>query len=198
MPKEHHVIYIPGLKDQKKSYEMLINRWASFGIVPHVHRMGWHDGESFRPKLKRLVSEVNGFLENGAAVSLVGSSAGGSAALNTLLEQPQISGVVNLSGRLRAGENVYPTLGWAGRNSASFRESVLLFESREPEIPEELREKVLVITPIWDQLVPKSTAQLRGAHNQILPSAEHMLSGLLGITIFSQRIINFLKQKAEE
>jgi len=51
-----------------------------FGVIPHVYRIGWKDGEkAFTPKLVRLVSEINQYIRQGHVVSLVGGSAGGSA-----------------------------------------------------------------------------------------------------------------------
>ena len=196
MFKRHHVIYIPGLSDHRKSYELVINRWSLYGIIPHVYRVGWHDGESFKPKLKRLINFINDFLNKGDIVSLVGASAGGSVALNVLIEQPKINAVVNLCGRLRAGKNVSPTLKVASKNSSSFRESVMLFESREPKMTKHLRQKVLTLTPIWDEIVPKPTVFLSGATNKILPSVEHMLSGFLGMTFFSPMMMSFIKNKS--
>lgn len=198
MPPKHHVIFVPGLDDQKRNYEFLVNRWAIYGIIPHVHRVNWHNNDSLEPKLKRLVKEADQYLQNSNIVSLVGWSAGGSAVLNALVMEPKINAAVNLCGRLRAGQNVHPSLEWAARNSKSFKESVLLFESREPKMPQELREKVLNLIPMWDEIVPKSTVYLRGARNQTIPTAEHMLSGFLGMTLFSPIMIGFLRQKAQK
>lgn len=198
MLKSHHIIYIAGLNDHRKGYELFINSWSLYGIIPHVYRVGWHDGESFKPKLKRLVSFVNSLLDKGNTVSLVGASAGGSVALNALIEQPKINAVVNLCGRLRAGKNVSPSLSVASKNSSSFRESVRLFESREPKMTKHLRQKVLTLTPIWDEVVPKPTVFLNGATNKTLPSIEHMLSGFLGMTIFSPMIMSFIKNKLNQ
>lgn len=198
MSKEHHIIYVPGLNDQRKGYELLINRWSNYGIVPHVHRIGWQDREkSFKTKLKKLVGEVNKILDHGNTVSMVGGSAGGSAVLNTLLEQPRINAVVNLCGRLRSGENVHPSLELASKNSPVFKESVLRFEKKEPGMSKELREKVLCLIPIWDEIVPKSTVSLKGATNKTLFTFEHILSGLLGTTLFSPMVVGFLKEKAK-
>ncbi|MEK7168541.1 MAG: hypothetical protein AAB532_02255 [Patescibacteria group bacterium] len=198
MSAEHHVIYIPGLNDQRRGYERLIRRWSTYGVTPHVHRVGWLDQESFRPKLERLVDQVDQYLDEGQAVSLVGASAGGSAALNALIERPKITAVVNLFGRLRKGENVRPSLDFAARKSPAFKESVLLFESREPEMDDNSRRKVLCLTPLIDEAVPRSTVSLNGATNRTLYTVEHSLSGLLAITFFSSVAINFVKQQVRQ
>lgn len=198
MPRAHYVIYVPGLDDSRKGYELLVNRWSIYGIVPNVHRVGWYDEEkSFEPKLKELVSEIDSLIKKGNTVSLVGGSAGGSAVLNAFIEQPKINAVVDLCGRLRAGKNVTPSLDWAARNSPAFKESVLLFEKREPGMKKEQRQRVLTLSPIWDEIVPKTTVPLQGATNKTLPSIEHILSGFLGLTVFSPIVIGFVKEKAK-
>lgn len=197
MSPKHHVIYVPGLNDQRKGYELLIDRWNIYGIVPHVHRVGWHDEEKdFKPKLIKLVGEVDKYLDQGHTVSLVGGSAGGSAVLNALLEQNNITAVVNLCGRLRQDENVFPSLELAAQRSPSFKDSVLTFERREPSMTADQRSKVLNLIPLWDEIVPKGTVSLSGATNKTLPSVEHMLSGFLGLTLFSPMIMRFIKEKA--
>jgi hypothetical protein len=199
MIKEHHVIYVPGLNDTSPFYELLIHRWSIYGIVPHVYRVGWHDGEtSFNPKLKRLVGRVDEHLVAGHYVSLVGGSAGGSAVLNTLLEESKITAVVNLCGRLKAGTDVFPSLEMAAKSSPAFKDSVLTFERKEPSMSSEQRKKVLNLIPLWDEVVPRSTVPLKGATNRTLPCIEHMFSGLLGMTILSPMVINFIREKENE
>jgi hypothetical protein len=191
----HHVIYVPGLDDQRKGYEFLINKWKIYGVIPHVHRVGWKNGEkSFTPKLQRLVAEVKNHIKEGHVVSLVGGSAGGSAVLNAFLEVPEINAVVNICGRLRTGENVSPTLEQAASKSPSFKGSVELFEKKEPQMKEEQRRRVMTLTPLWDEVVPKETVWLKGAVNKTIPSVEHMMSGLLGMTLYSPIVIGFIKE----
>lgn len=197
--QQHHVIYVPGLDDQRKGYEFLINRWSIYGITPHVHRVGWKDGEKFfTPKLKILVSEIKKYHKKGDIVSLVGGSAGGSAVLNAFLEVPEINAVVNICGRLRAGENVFPTLEQAARKSPAFKDSVEMFEKRELKMKTEQRKRVMILTPFWDEIVPKETVRLAGAVNKTIPSVEHMFSGLIGMTLFAPMIIRFIKQKSQK
>jgi hypothetical protein len=71
-------------------------------------------------------------------------------------------------------------------------------EKRELAMSKNQRGKVLTLSPLWDEIVPKSTTSLSGTSNRILPSVEHALTGFLGMTIFSPLIINFLKQKVKE
>lgn len=195
MSKKHHVIYIPGLDDSRKGYELLINKWKLYKVIPHVYRIGWKDEESFEPKLNKLVKYIDALTKEGDRVSLVGASAGGSAALNAYVKRPNIYRVVNLCGRLREGKNVRPTLEWASRKSIAFNESVKMFESWEPKMTTEQRSRVLTLTPLLDEIVPKTTVFLKGANNKTLFSIEHAISGFLGMTLFSPIIMRFLLRR---
>jgi len=196
MSAEHHVVYVPGLGDTKKGYDVIIGSWKIYGVVPHVHRVNWMDREeNFELKLNKLVSEVRKLLKRKNIVSLIGGSAGGSMVLNAFLEEPEINAVVDITGRLREGENVHPTLEEAALGSPAFKKSVIVFESKEPRMTKEQREKVLTLAPIWDEAVPKGSVPLKGATNKILPSVEHNLTGFLGITLFAPIAIKFVKSK---
>lgn len=198
MPRVHHVIYVPGLDDSRKGYELLINRWKIYSIMPHVYRVGWTDGEeNFEPKLKKLVIEINNLIKQKQTVSLVGGSAGGSAVMNAFLKQPKINAVVSICGRLKTGENVSPSLEWAARNSPAFKSSVLMFEKKEPSMKKEQRDKVLTLSPLWDEIVPRTTIPLQGATNKTLPSFEHVITGFLGMTLFSPIVLGFIKERAK-
>lgn len=196
MSNGHHVIFVPGLNDRSKVYDVLIKIWCIYGVVPHVYRMGWYDREkSFKASLKGLVALSNKLLGGGNTVSLVGVSAGASAVLNAFTEQPKINAVVNLCGRVRKGENISPSLETASRKSSSFKESVLIFEDREPKMTFAQRKKVLNLIPIWDEIVPKATVPIKGAVNRTFPSVEHVLSGFLSMTLFSPLIMKFIKDR---
>lgn len=196
---EHHIIYIPGLDDQRKGYELLINRWQIYSVIPHVYRVGWKNKEkTFTTKLQRLVVEIKEHINQGHIVSLVGGSAGGSAALNAFLKISEINAVVNICGRLRTRKYVSPTLEQAASKSPAFKESVEFFEQRESKLKIDQRKRVMTLTPLWDEVVPKETVWLEGAINKTMPSVEHMVSGLLGMTLFSPMVIGFIKEKAKK
>lgn len=200
MGKEHHIIYVPGLHDQLFLNKSLTNVipyiWRLHGFATHIVYPHWEEG-SFRPKLQKILKEIDDLYNLGHRVSLVGQSAGGSAVLNAFSERRDIiSGVVNICGRMRAGENVKPTLNLAGRYSPAFIESVKLFEEiNEPTLTDQDRRKIMTIRPLWDETVPKSTVPINGAKNTVLPSVEHSLSGILACTVYSGITLGLLKVK---
>ena len=199
MSKEHKVIVIPGLGDHRtKPIELAVNHWRRQGLEPIVHAVGWHDGEdSFEPKLLRLVEMIDGFTEQGDTVPLVGTSAGGSAALNAFIERKDaIHRVINVCGRLKVG----PTTGFRSfvsksKSSPAFAESVKLCEAREKLLSTADRQKIMTVRAMFgDELVPPETTILQGAYNTRVPTPEHVLSISAALTAFSRPLIVFLKQ----
>lgn len=196
--KEHHIIFVPGLNGSKPLFDKAAESWGRFGFIPHSHQMVWKDNKHFKPKLKNLLGEIDKLLGKDGVVSLVGTSAGGSMALNAFYErQRSIHKVVSICGRLRAGQNVCPTLKWAARESVSLQESVNLCEKNQAKLTPLSLKKVMTLHPVFDEVVPISTTILRGAKNIQIPFIEHVLSISLAMTVFTKPIVDFLKEDLE-
>lgn len=195
MSKEHHLLVVSGLGGASAGFRRIVDSWRKYGFTPHVHDMEWRNDErEFCLKLERLISVIDELQSNDEILSLVGTSAGGSAVLNAFYERRnRIHRVVNVCGRLRAGQKVHPTLEVASRKSPAFKESVTLFEKREPLLTAEERKKILTIRALLDEVVPTSTTTIQGATNIQVFSVEHMLSITAAMTIFVKPMIEFLQ-----
>ncbi len=195
--KSHHVLVIPGLNDhlQYSKYVWATNVfWRKQGVVPHVVWMDWMiDQKPFNHRLKKLVSLIDS-LSRENTLSLVGFSAGASAAINAFYERKKVvHRVVSVCGRLRVGEGVTPTLIWASKFSKPFAESVRLCQIQQMKLTPQDLKKVLCLRAWFDELVPESTSFLPGASNKTLPMVEHLLTGAAAATVFSKIIIDFIK-----
>ena len=196
MTKLHRVIFIPGLSDDTKKLEWAVRGWKKHGLEPVVHSIGWRDGEvSFKPKLQRLLNLIDKFVEQGDQVSLVGTSAGGSAVLNAFIKRKDsIHKVINVCGRLKVG----PTSGFRPfqsktQTSPAFAESVKLCENGIKSLDESDLKKIMTVHAMFgDELVPSETTIIKGALNTKVPTAEHIISIASALTIFSKPLIDFL------
>ena len=199
MIKKHSVIIIPGLSDETKYLRLINNHWRKYGLTPIIHPVGWRDGENeFIPKLKRLVKLIDKLIKNGDNVSLVGTSAGGSAVLNAFCERKSvINKVINVCGRLRTG----PTKGFRSfqsktASSHAFAQSVKLAELNEKRLNKKDRKKIMTIRAMFgDELVPPETTYIKGTKNILVPTAEHVFSIAMALTLFSKPLISFLTNK---
>jgi hypothetical protein len=195
MARERSVIIIPGLGDNEKEIRWITGFWKRRGLIPVVHAVGWRDGQGFPQKLAKLISLVDKLDASGFEVSVVGTSAGGSAALNTYWARRNVvKKVVNLCGRLRVGENVGRRSFVATTStSMSFAQSVIMCEKNLGQLSWIDKKKILTLRA-WgfDELVPADTSIVTGAANIVIPLPEHLLAISSALTISSKPLLNFL------
>lgn len=189
MSQTHSVIIIPGLGDNANYVRLLTNFWKKYGLDIIAYPIDWNDSEkTFKPKLDKLLRLIDKLHASGEKVSIVGTSAGGSAALNVLVERKNIiHRVVNVCGRLRVGpESGFWSFVLRTKKSPSFADSVKMFESKEKLLSNDDRKKIMTIAPLFgDQLVPYSTVPIDGAINNKIFMGEHILSIATAMTIYS-------------
>jgi len=193
--KKHIVLIIPGLGNEVWLVRLLTNHWRHWELEPEVLSVDWQNSESFNIKFTNLNKKIDQFLKNDCKVSLIGISAGGSAALNLFSERSKdFNKVINVCGRLKTG----PRIGWRSfsrmtASSPAFAQSVKLFEKQGKLLTRKDREKIMTVrAKFGDELVPCKTTILDGATNIQIPTIEHSISIYLSLTIFSNRLINFL------
>jgi hypothetical protein len=196
MSERHIAIFIPGLGDKVKAMESATSHWLDHGLEPLVHCMHWRDGEPFQPKLLQLLKIIDELKNQDATVSVIGTSAGGSAAVNAFMQRSaKIHRAINVCGRVRVG----PTTGFRSfaaktKTSPAFAESVVQCERDQKLLSIDNAKKIMTVRPLFgDELVPAETVSLIGAKNITVPSIEHGLSIGAALTIFSGALIEFLQ-----
>lgn len=197
----HTVIIIPGLGDSPRRnqlYARVLRKWPEkYTVTPVIFEAKWCDkNETFDQKLHRLLNLINSYeTDNIRKLSLLGTSAGGSLALNAYYEKKsKISKVINICGRLRVGISVHPTLESAAKKSKSFYDSVTNCEAGLSTLTSQDKTHILTLKPLFDEIVPKQTTLVEGTSNVTVASVEHMITTGLCLTVYSKKIINFLQQ----
>lgn len=197
--KEHHIIFVPGLHDQHP-FNKTLSTFILFvlklhGTTGHIVRPNWEEGNSFKPKLKRITDTIDELHDVGHIVSLIGLSAGGSAVLNAFSERKKIvNGAVSVSARLRISKNSKPTFETATKSSKAFGESIILFEKKnKPSLSKTDKQRLMTIRQIIDGTVPSSTSLLENTNQFIAPLPGHQF-GAFVIAIWAGRIMSFLNQ----
>lgn len=190
----NHLIIIPGLGGSNPYFEYICSYWNTSEINVHVYDFEWRNKKNnFEYKINGLLDLIDA-IPRKSKVFLIGTSAGGSAAINAFSrKKTRISKVVNICGRLRSGKNVYPSLKDASTTSKSFKESVLKCEIVSKKFNVLECKKILTISPYFDEIVPTSTMTLNKANNARIFSATHFLSIFLSMTFYSGIIKKFLR-----
>lgn len=61
--KENHIIYIPGLNDQhivnRNINKLIPLLWKFYGLNGHLLTPHWEEGNSFKPKLKKIIDIIS-------------------------------------------------------------------------------------------------------------------------------------------
>jgi len=191
------VIIIPGLGDDVRLLQHATKDWAENGLDVVLFPLHWRDHEHFETKLQRLRDMTFALSKKTSSISVVGCSAGGSAALNLFIDQNNIVGrTINVCGRLRQGTQTgFRSFKAKTKSSISFAESVQLFERHESSLTKQQRERIMTIHSLFgDQLVPAETTTLEGAYNITIPTTEHTISIYMALSLFSEPLINFLNK----
>lgn len=201
MTGEHHLIFIPGLGRNVRKMQFAIDHfWQNKGLTPHLEPMDWHNLAipSAKPRIDRVIARIRTIhqINPEAKVSFCGISAGVSVVGNVIAQIPgEFYRAALIGGRMREG-NLHPldwrTLTWAASRSPGFRESVQTFEQAQKSLSAEVLERILVLRPALDEVVPRSTNHLPGAKNRYIPMIEHDLANTLAVTFRNKEIIDFL------
>lgn len=162
-------------------------------MIAHYHPVIWRGSEDFAPKLDRIVELVDELHSEGHRVSLVGVSAGATAAFNTYMKRPEkIAKVVYVCGKLRrpdsVGERYY-------RINPAFKQSLEKVQDQIDNLTPEDSAKMLSLKPWYDQTVPVADTVLPGVRNWRMLSLWHIPSIFIGITAYSPIICGFIKKE---
>ncbi len=170
-------LYINGLNDGTTTpKDRIVERWwqrAGLTIV-HTH-LNWKDGGTLESKLKQVAHQVDEMLTRFDGVAIIGSSAGGSLALNSYarMKDKNVCAVIS-HGRLRAGDykktaknSLYRRAGLHKTNSSqAFFDSVIMAETKTiPKLSEPDKRHLLVLTQLTDLVVPMECMGIDGVQN---------------------------------
>lgn len=193
---KHSVILIPGLGNNEKLLELATKFWVKYGLNQVVYPIEWNNNDvTFSNKLEKLLKLIDTLIEQDNKISIVGISAGGSAAINAVCERKdKINKVVSVCGRLKVGNLTgFRSFKAKTATSAAFAQSVILCEENIKHLTENDKKKIMTIRAgFGDELVPANTTFVEGAYNTVIPTGEHVFSIAMALTMFSKELIEFI------
>ncbi len=193
----HHVIYLPGLGDEKANgQDKILRLWRIFGLKVHYFKIGWADGEPFEPKLERILELVDSLAESYGEVSVIGTSAGASAAINAFEKRTeQIASVVCICGKLRNPQTISKERYIV---NPAFEGSIKTLSTSLEGLSDKDKQKILSIRPLIDEVVTPRDTYIDGAKSKIIPSFGHVASIVYALTIGSFGISRFIKRQSKK
>lgn len=192
---KHAVLYIPGLGDRSlRNRRKIFYFWRYRNVSIDFAPMNWSVSESLIIKLDRISVQISELLSTGKAVSLIGESAGASAAMQLLRRHPELNAVILLCGKTQHPNRVSPRL---LRSNPALKDSLDASDVICNSLSQDEKSKILNVHPIMDPVVPVSETKIPGVRNKLLPTSGHALSIALGGTLFSPILVSFIRSKGK-
>ena len=188
---------IPGLGDAVILMAIVTLHWRMQGLTPVVISLDWERGNSFDPKLNKVLDLIDQFVKEGHKVSLVGASAGSCAVINAFVDRKEnINKVISISGRLRTGSSEdLISFQDEKTKSPAFADAVAHTMKIENKISSADRNRILTTRSSFiDSLVPFSTSTIENVQNIDIPAHGHLFSIFIALTFWSKPLIDFLKK----
>lgn len=173
------LIYVPGLGNEKtvNRQRIVVKKWGDKNTDSLFLEPNWQDkNEDFLTKLKRLTKSVSTTdLNKYDAVTIVGTSAGGSMGLNVFNEfktNPKVR-LISVCGKLRNVENI----GWQYQSkNPAFIDSVIFSEKVQQSLLEVDKKRILAVIPLFDEVVRKQCMYFDGIETKRQYTLGHVIS----------------------
>ncbi|WP_327313326.1 alpha/beta hydrolase [Streptomyces sp. NBC_01235] len=178
-----HLLFIPGLGDRAWLYHLAAPLWRLLGYVPHVYCFGWTgDASQLQEKQRALLVYVN-TLPSGL-LYVVGMSAGGTSAVNLLIERPDIRRVVTVASPLKPKD--HPT-------NPLLEASIAQADNHLSNGDEMLLSKVVSVHGVHDWRVPVGKSQRPDIQSVQLPTLGHGATIFFAVTVFALKLRQLLR-----
>jgi len=189
---KHHVIYVPGILDDiYRAQSTALRFWWLWGVQAHLHAMPWAGQEAYRSKFERLLAEIDGHLEKGHVVSLIGASAGASAVLNAYDQRKdKINAVVYICGKINRPEAVSQR---TYRANPAFQTALVQLQGVLQRLDSTDKSKLQSLYSAIDVSVPYADTRIPGVKERKLPSFRHGWAIIYAVTIGARGIVVYLK-----
>lgn len=183
-------IYVPGLGDNHTyGQPTALLLWRLFGVKAIYFPLIWNDKESYDSKNERLLNKIDELINAGNDVSLVGVSAGASAALNAFSARPTVSSVICICGKINNPKTISRRV---FEKNPAFERSLLQLETNLKKLSLAQRAKILSIHPIEDKVVPIKDTLIPGAHEMQINTRGHVFSIFYCVTFRCRTICKFI------
>ncbi len=192
----HHIIYIPGIGDNKSRVEgLVIAFWRLFGVRGHCCPMPW-TASDFQTQLDKVLDLIDALTTQGHTVSLVGASAGASGVLHAYLNhRDAISGLVYICAKINRPETVSDR---TNNQNPAFKQSLAQLQPLLSQLTDEDKRKMRSFYSLRDKTVSYEDTVIPGVAERRLPPLSHGLAIVYTISFGAPRLLGFLKQLAKQ
>lgn len=177
---QHIAIIVLGLGEMKSLYAFTVRDWKKkYNIIPQLYVFGWNEEkDNFDTQLPKLISFMRSYQQKNTIVSLIGISAGGSAALHAYLAlkdqgNPINGKFISVCGRFNLDSHFWYPLSYGAYSNPAFHTSVTLIKEKIHKLPLEEKKKFSCFSAKFDEVVPKTASSITGAKNYTILNIFH-------------------------
>jgi pimeloyl-ACP methyl ester carboxylesterase len=184
MTQKSILILIPGIGDRSRAYEVFAFVWRLLGYEVHIVAFGWTDRASrLAPKDAAFLKQIEA-LGKGRELSVIGISAGGTAAVNALAARPKlvhkVIAVCSPLSRFKTLDN--PLLA----------ESIEEAQANLDRVEADTKQRILSVYALYDQVVNVALSRAEGVKTLRLWSVLHAPTIFVALTLGAPRLRRFL------
>lgn len=195
MAKNHVILYVPGLGDDKLTAQRRALRlWRLHGVTHEICAVKWLNKEDWPTKLKLLVDRIDNHVNAGNTVSLVGISAGGSAVISAYGERADVlNAVVLVCGKTQYADGMGEK--YTSKHPALY-DAVVSSSKVISHLDDSEKKKILNMHPIADELVSVKETRIPGVKEYTMPIFTHFGGIGYAVTLGSFKIVQFVKSRS--
>jgi pimeloyl-ACP methyl ester carboxylesterase len=190
MKKPHFIIYIPGLGDRYRFLQVAaLWFWAIWGVRVYFAPMHWYEEGTYQQRADQILRQIERLEQVGFAVSLVGSSAGASMALNVAAKAPNLHKVITIAGVNSSELSISPNI---RQRSPVFDQSA---QAASTSLEKVDPTRIHTIHGVIDNVVTPTYNDIPGASNHRIFTIGHIMTIAACLTILSPWVIRLIKAK---
>lgn len=192
---KHTIIYVPGLGDSNLSgRRKLLSFWHFRNVRIEICSMDWTLAEPWQAKLDRLLEQIDKLVSERKTVSLIGESAGASAVIVALTRrEAKLNRVILLCGKYQYPDRV---AAYRYKLNPMFKDALTESHALVSNLTADQKTKIINLHPIYDPVVPVAETKEPGFKDSTMPIIGHATSIVFANTIWSWRIVHFVRSGA--
>lgn len=153
--------------------------------------MHWSDPMPLEPRFYQLLQRIDQLHQQGHTISLIGFSAGASAAITALTQRPNhINKVVTICGKIQG--DIPDSI---KELNPCFAESLRLLDQTKPQLTPTSKQRLRTYFSPWDAVVPADQAVLDGVAQHSFKIPGHNLTCAYIILCQRRQIKHFLSHQ---
>jgi hypothetical protein len=191
---KHTIVYIPGLGDHDMSRQLMaLKLWRIYNVKTEVCPIYWLKDEPWDTKMQRILDKIDYHIQQGNTVSIVGISAGTTAALQAFdKRKSSINKLSLVCGKFQYPETVHPK---RYKMNPCFHEALVKTKPVLDSLTDADKKKIRSYRPVYDNFLPPRETTLNGVKTVITPSITHVGGIAYALTLGSWQLVRFLKSQ---